>query len=170
MTQRYVVPEEGLKAAAVGYEEQRRLAYSQGCSGHDIVRAVLEAFIRWQSENLPKLRWIDGNTVDRESYRMGYDDTIYDLRRMYLSPEPEVDRIDYYCKTGDGKYVLLGSAAPGEPFVHNTPPEPEGPVLGVRGERLRAELEKRHLVMPPTIASGHQRPGCHRQYGGLRRT
>ena len=105
MTQRYVVPEDGLKAAAVA------------------------------------------------------------IRRMYLSPEPEVDRIDYYCKTGDGKYVLLGSAAPGEPFVHNTPPEPEGPVLGVRGERLRAELEKRHLVTPPTIASGHQRPGCHRQYG-----
>ena len=93
MTQRYVVPEEGLKAAAVA------------------------------------------------------------IRRMYLSPEPEVDRINYYCKTGDGKYVLLGSAAPGEPFVHNTPPEPEGPVLGVRGERLRAELEKRHWVTPPTIGN-----------------
>ena len=63
----------------------------------------------------------------------------------------------------------LSSAAPGEPFVHNTPPEPEGPVLGVRGERLRAELEKRHRVTPPTIASGHQRPGCYRQFGGLRR-
>ena len=100
MTQRYVVPEEGLKAAAVGYEEQRRLAYSQGCSGHDIVRAVLEAFIRWQSEREPTdeeakelIRVAfgygtnDWNTPTAVAYIAATKDGIKKLlRRMYLSP------------------------------------------------------------------------------------
>ena len=121
MTKRYTVPEEGLKwviRARYGTANQEQT---------EAISRVLEAFIRWQSEELAKsegMSWMLNGT-----YQEGFVAAWKKITHMYDShaPEPEVDRIDYYYRTGGGEYVLIGSAAPGQPFIHNAPPEPSVP-------------------------------------------
>ena len=89
---KYVVPEAGLKAAC---DEICELGTG---SGREVTRKVLEAFIRWQSENpqVPTTEWLD------EFNRVGEIKPFKDFRgamiaawigRMYLAePEPEVPK------------------------------------------------------------------------------
>ncbi len=102
MTQRYVVPEAGLKAAC---DEICELGTG---SGREVTRKVLEAFIRWQSEN-PRV------PTGQQLWEMSTKGPLADVnfvcaewqRRMYLAPEPEVSRIDLYYKTPEGEYRLF---------------------------------------------------------------
>ena len=111
MTQRYRVPEEGLKAV-----HEAMCTIIPGGTQPDYEHAALEAFIRWQSENpkVPTTEWLD------EFNRIGEIKPFKDFRgamiaawigRMYLA-EPEVDRIDLYYKTPDGEYKIFQSATP----------------------------------------------------------
>jgi len=55
------------------------------------VQLILEEALRWEDDNFPKPRRLDNEPAGiREAYQMGYDDTIEDLRRMYIAPEPEI--------------------------------------------------------------------------------
>ena len=77
------------------------------------------------------------------------------LGRAASRSEPEVDRIDYYYGTADGKYVPIGSAKPGDPFVHYKPvPEvPEevkdllcGPIPGASDYRVPRESFNAYIL------------------------
>ena len=92
---KYLVPAEGLKAAKQAGEEYLRDNQS---SEVYLLYEVLEAFIRWQSENpqVPTTEWLD------EFNRVGEIKPFKDFRgamiaawigRMYLAePEPEVPK------------------------------------------------------------------------------
>ena len=94
---KYLVPAEGLKAAKQAGEEYLRDNQS---SEVYLLYEVLEAFIRWQSENpqVPTTEWLD------EFNRVGEIKPFKDFRgamiaawigRMYLAePEPEVPEIE----------------------------------------------------------------------------
>ena len=90
----YAVPEDGLKAILFAVESDQRITARPA-----IARLVLEAFIRWQSENPPVPEWhIIGQMI--ADYRLTHkgccdtevmrDVATEYVRRMYLAPEPEV--------------------------------------------------------------------------------
>jgi hypothetical protein len=81
MREKYVVPEEGLKAAhSVSY----RIAE------HDTITAAVREFVRWQSENPPEI------TEEMRTKARGYVDGHsspefrYMFKVAYLAPQPEV--------------------------------------------------------------------------------
>jgi ribosomal protein L37AE/L43A len=64
----------------------------------------LEAALRWQSENpqVPTEQQLSDMAADAH---VCMDEVIAEWqRRMYLAPEPEVDRVDFYVKGSDGEY------------------------------------------------------------------
>jgi hypothetical protein len=68
-----------------------------------IVPPALVEFIRWQSEELAKSDGIApclGGT-----YHDGWVGAWRKISRMYLAPEPEVDRVDFYVKGPSGEYT-----------------------------------------------------------------
>lgn len=104
---KYAVPEAGLKAAA------RATTALGGRLDEQDVEPILEAFIRWQSEN-PQVPTRDEWVKFRSQWKSYEPDGVDVIaffknaqRRMYLAPEPEADRIDLYRKMTDGEYKLL---------------------------------------------------------------
>ena len=91
---KYLVPAEGLKAAFNAWD------HFGGIGVETRIETILEAFIRWQSENpqVPTTEWLD------EFNRVGEIKPFKDFRgamiaawigRMYLAePEPEVPEIE----------------------------------------------------------------------------
>jgi hypothetical protein len=86
---KYIVPEEGSKAAvvAVGLESYCR-------ADQDEVKKVLEAFIRGQSENprVPTDKQVR-DLINEEPRGIGFTLAEFAIewqRQMYLAPEPEV--------------------------------------------------------------------------------
>ena len=80
---KYVVPEDGFNVAC------KAIPFSF-VAWHQ--RLALEAFIRWQDENLPENQnqWTTRPLAERLCLSEGYMQAIVDVRRMYLAPEPEV--------------------------------------------------------------------------------
>ncbi len=96
---KYVVPEDGLKAA-------QREALGGEFPVMDFMRRGVEAFIRWQSENPPVPSLLDiSSNLKPEGQQIAINESIEWIRRMYLAPEPKVDRVDFYIKTSDGQFV-----------------------------------------------------------------
>ena len=71
---------------------------------------LLEAAICWLVENVPVLtdkQWSEiSEGAPLISKRMPYNYAVRKaIRRMFLAPDSEVDRIDFYVKTPEGNYV-----------------------------------------------------------------
>jgi hypothetical protein len=85
--QRYAVPEEGLKA--VPYE-LRKIVYGTVLLGDNIIKTILEAFIRWQDTLLERELDTPQANGQTEIWLQGWKAAITQVRRMYLAPpEPE---------------------------------------------------------------------------------
>lgn len=89
---KYVVPEEGLKAALDSAGQT-----VSGCPWQELATKAVEAFIRWQSENpmVPSDEDLEFLQRDAEgSVDLGFARRKWYItewqRRMYLAPEPEV--------------------------------------------------------------------------------
>ncbi len=97
MSNKYVVPEEGMKAAIDAAGQTVK-----GCPWQEIVSTALEAFIRWQSENPPvptdeqireaaKKADPRGDWKVATSFLTDYRNFLMLWERiMYLAPEPTV--------------------------------------------------------------------------------
>ena len=97
MSDKYVVPEEGMKAAIDAAGQTVK-----GCPWQEIVSTALEAFIRWQSENPPaptdeqireaaKKADPRGDWKVATSFLTDYRNFLMLWERiMYLAPEPTV--------------------------------------------------------------------------------
>lgn len=105
MSEKKIVVPEGMLDAAMRASMEAGL----GIGPSTELRVVLEAALRWQKENPPK-------PTDEDLWKIAGDhDHVRPLltqeyckewiRRMYDSSEPEFDRIDFYTKTSDGRYV-----------------------------------------------------------------
>jgi hypothetical protein len=86
----YVVPEAGLKAALDRFGSRHPFS-------EDIARMLLEAFIRWLSENpiMPtEEQWAACLASYDDAGKSGYECGVWFMqewqRRMFLAPEPEV--------------------------------------------------------------------------------
>jgi hypothetical protein len=95
---RYVLPE-GMRGAAL-------MSLDDPAHTPNIVAywEFLEAALRWQSENpqVPTEQQLSDMAADAH---VCMDEVIAEWqRRMYLAPEPEVDRVDFYVKGSDGEY------------------------------------------------------------------
>jgi hypothetical protein len=96
MSDKYVVPEEGLKAAIDAAGQTVK-----GCPWQEIVSTALEAFIRWQSENPPVPT--NGQIESMRDHIGSQTSWIAEVRaicrewvrRMYLAPEPTVPDFDH---------------------------------------------------------------------------
>jgi len=117
---RYMVPEGMLKAAVAGLIHcWDRIPKSTDYSSKQVQlsTAACEAALRWLSEN-PIVPTDDQRA--ELSRLVPYEDSgngkilsvacVEFQRRMFLAPEPEVDRIDFYYKTSDGEYKLYEQA------------------------------------------------------------
>ena len=93
---KYVVPEEGLKAARDAVAAGEMLEHST--RSKDLLQTALEAFIRWQSESprVPSVRDIQEMVAAFNGQSLEQSDCLRSFlpiewqRRMYLAPEPEV--------------------------------------------------------------------------------
>ena len=93
---KYLVPEEGLKAAleawSVGYEGSPTLPMEKR------IPTIIEAFIRWQSENpqVPNheqtiaLCKVYETQTERNYCQSVRDVAVEWVRRMYIAPEPDM--------------------------------------------------------------------------------
>jgi hypothetical protein len=107
MSDKYVVPDEGLKAA---HSVSHRIAE------HDTITAAVREFIRWQSEN--PLTPTPGQMCNMEREIMGaqYNKTPLGpicairnwMRRMYLAPAPEADPALQAVKDAIGRRIGIG--------------------------------------------------------------
>ena len=86
---KYVVPEEGLKAAILysGYVEPSAQAVVEKKA-----RELLLCFVRWQDNRIASMhsRLDNAPEAAEEGYRIGYSDAKEEVRRMYLALESEV--------------------------------------------------------------------------------
>jgi hypothetical protein len=83
MEKKYVVPEGGLKAAFDAGETTPHTIEGR-------VTDILEAFIRWQSENPPEITNEMKKRADKYSDGHPWPEYRYAFTVAYLSPEPEV--------------------------------------------------------------------------------
>ena len=83
MEKKYVVPEEGLKAAKTAGEEYLRDNQSRDVYLHE----CLEAFIRWQSENPPEITDEMKRAAAKYSDGHPWPECRYAFTVAYLSPE-----------------------------------------------------------------------------------
>jgi hypothetical protein len=92
---------------------QRRARYARRGApaalpdGAVITNKILEAALRWLSENprVPTDAQIEDMKIKLVPVHPHWSNIVAEWqRRMFIAPDPEVDRVDFYIKTPDGEY------------------------------------------------------------------
>ena len=107
MRDKIVVPDGMLKAAKAAYDKNWRE------NGAVITNKILEAALRWLSDELGtssfRLTVDNVYAARKDRGKFPCDDAyciaVESVRRMFLAPKPEVDRVDFFIKTPDGEYL-----------------------------------------------------------------
>ncbi len=106
MSDKIVVPAEMVKVA------HKRLLGDLSRNLQDSIECILEAALRWLSDELGtssfRLTVDNVYAARKDRGKFPCDDAyciaVESVRRMFLAPKPEVDRVDFYIKTPDGEY------------------------------------------------------------------
>ena len=118
MSQKIVVPEEMLQAAMNSIRP----------NWAELVPPILQAALRWLSENpiVPTSHDVCSEmhrTINAKGYCCYQSALLAEWqRRMFVAPEPEIDRVDFYIRSSSGEYI---------PF---TPNEGQKAMLGIMTE------------------------------------
>jgi hypothetical protein len=155
-----------------------RAVYSGYVTAEEGARVILEAALRWLSENMPTRRQTIETMGEREVYDIAYEHAVNDLRRMFLAPEQEYKDGTVIWK--EGTTIPLGVWSGGKMYTTNIPtldtqadnscPACDHGQSLERGEGTHREGTRQHPVEPEVSPSTELYRAFHRAWSSKVRT